>query len=63
VKIRRDAETEVKAFDQVARYLNHAGLAEGWLLMFDLRKEVAWTDKLFVREVEHAAKKIRIGGC
>jgi hypothetical protein len=63
VKIRRDTETEARAFDQVARYVNHAGLGEGWLLLFDLRKEVSWADKLFVREVEHAGKKIRVVGC
>jgi hypothetical protein len=63
VKIRRDTETEAKALDQVARYLERAGLGEGWLLMFDLRKEVVWTDKLFVREVEHDGKKIRLVGC
>jgi AAA-like domain len=63
VKIRRDTETEAEALDQVARYLERAGLGEGWLVMFDLRKEVSWADKLFVREVEHEGKKIRIVGC
>ena len=63
VKIRRDTETEAEALDQVARYLDRAGLTEGWLVMFDLRKELPWTDKLFVREMEHAAKQIRIVGC
>jgi AAA-like domain len=63
VKIRRDTETEAEALDQVARYLDRAGLGEGWLVMFDLRKEVSWADKLFVREVEHEGKKIRIVGC
>jgi hypothetical protein len=63
VKIRRDTDTEVKALDQVARYLDRAGLDDGWLLLFDLRKEVSWADKLFVHQVEHAAKTIRIVGC
>lgn len=63
VKLRRDTETEAEALDQVARYLDRAGLADGWWVMFDLRKELPWTDKLFVREVEHAAKAIRIVGC
>ncbi|HEX7842381.1 MAG TPA: hypothetical protein VF469_33140 [Kofleriaceae bacterium] len=63
VKLRRDTETEAEALDQVARYLEHAGLGEGWLVMFDLRKELAWTDKQFVREVEHARCKIRIVVC
>ena len=63
VKLRRDTETEAEALDQVARYLDHAGLGEGWLVMFDLRKEVSWADKQFVREVEHAGNQIRIVGC
>jgi hypothetical protein len=63
VKLRRDTETETEALDQVARYLDRAGLGDGWLLMFDLRREVSWTDKQFVRTVEHAAKTIRIVGC
>jgi type II secretory pathway predicted ATPase ExeA len=63
LKIRRDTDTEAEALDQVARYVDHAGLGEGWLLVFDLRKEVSWADKLFVREVEHTGKKIRIVGC
>jgi hypothetical protein len=63
VKIRRDTDTEVEALDQIARYLDRASLGDGWLLMFDLRKGAAWADKLFVREVEHATKRICIVGC
>ncbi len=63
VKIRRDTETEAEAFDQVARYLDHAGLGEGWLVMFDLRKDRSWAEKLFVREVAHAGKTVRLVGC
>ena len=63
VKIRRDTDTEAEALDQVVRYLDRAGLGEGWLITFDLRKELPWADKLFAREVEHAAKTIRIVGC
>jgi hypothetical protein len=63
VKLRRDTETEAKALDQVARYLDRAGLGAGWLLMFDLRKEVPWADKLLMREVEHAGKQICLVGC
>jgi hypothetical protein len=63
VKIRRDTDTEAEALEQVARYVDRAGLKEGWLLIFDLRKEVSWADKLFVRAVEHEGKQIRIVGC
>jgi hypothetical protein len=38
-------------------------MKDGWLVLFDLRKEVAWEDKLFVREVEHDGKVIRVVGC
>jgi type II secretory pathway predicted ATPase ExeA len=63
LKIRRDTETEQEALDQIARYLDHAGLPEGWLVMFDPRKGMAWSEKLFLRDVEHAGKAIRIVGC
>ena len=63
VKIRRDTETERDALDPIARYLDHAGLAEGWLVLFDLRKGPSWGEKLFVREVEHEGKRVRIVGC
>jgi RecB family endonuclease NucS len=63
VKLRRDTETEAEAIDQVSRYLDHAGRDEGWLLMFDLRKDRPWAEKLFVREVTHEGKTIRLVGC
>ena len=31
--------------------------------MFDLRREVSWQDKLTVRDMAHAGRKIRIFGC
>ncbi len=63
VKLRRDTDTEVEALDQIARYLDRAELGEGWLVMFDLRKDVSWADKQLVRELEHEGKKIRLVGC
>ncbi|HEU4408357.1 MAG TPA: hypothetical protein VFS43_24045 [Polyangiaceae bacterium] len=63
VKVRRDTETEAEALEQVARYLDHAGLGEGWLVLFDLRKEIAWADKLFVRQVQQGGKRIELVGC
>jgi hypothetical protein len=33
------------------------------MVMFDLRKEITWADKLFVREIEHAGKLVRLVGC
>jgi hypothetical protein len=63
VKLRRDTETEDEAQDQLARYLDKASLGEGWLVMFDLRKELSWGERLFIREVKRAGKRIRVVGC
>jgi len=63
VKLRRDTTTEERALKQITRYLEHTGLSEGWLVMFDLRKELSWDEKLFVRELEHKGKTIRLVGC
>ncbi|MCC6555432.1 MAG: AAA-like domain-containing protein [Polyangiaceae bacterium] len=63
VKLRRDTETEADALDQVSRYLDHAGLPEGWLVLFDLRKDVPWSERLTLRDVDHAGKRIHTVGC
>jgi type II secretory pathway predicted ATPase ExeA len=63
LKLRRDERTEAKALEQVAGYLDTLGLDQGWLVLFDLRKGVAWDEKLFMREVEFLGKVIRVVGC
>lgn len=62
VKIRRDAETQGKAVQQLGRYLDSLGLREGWLVLFDLRKQQSWKKKLFVRKVKHEGKRITVVG-
>jgi hypothetical protein len=63
VKLRRDERTLAKGVGQLARYLDGAGLDEGWLVLFDLRKKLGWSKRLFVREVEHEGKRVRVVGC
>ncbi len=63
VKLRRDTRTEARALEQLGRYLDHAGLKEGWLVLFDLRKELSWEEKLTVRDVAHEGKTIHVVGC
>ncbi|MEM9462901.1 MAG: hypothetical protein AAGF11_52655 [Myxococcota bacterium] len=63
VKIRRDMVTEQRALEQITRYLDHAGLDEGWLVMFDLRSTLSWDERLTIREVEHHGKRVHIVGC
>ncbi|MBI5544715.1 MAG: hypothetical protein HY901_12560, partial [Deltaproteobacteria bacterium] len=46
VKLRRGRETEKDALEQTGGYLERAGLKEGWLVLFDLRKRGLWRKKL-----------------
>ena len=63
VKLRRDTETETDALEQVYRYLDTAGLDEGWLVMFDLRSTLPWDQRLTNRTVETGGKRVHIVGC
>lgn len=61
IKLRRGKRTEADALEQLSGYLDRVGLAEGWLVLFDLRK-LRWEKKLYQREVEHQGKRIRVVG-
>jgi len=63
VKLRRGTETEERALDQVADYLERLRLEEGWLVMFDLRSTLEWDERLTLREVEHRGKRVHLVGC
>ena len=63
LKLRRDARTEPRALEQLARYLDGLGLSEGWLVLFDLRRDLSWEEKLTMRDVTHEGKTIHIVGC
>ena len=63
VKLRRDTETEEDALDQLARYLDLAGITEGWLVMFDLRSTLPWDQRLTTRQVQHRGKRVHLVGC
>lgn len=63
VKLRRDTETEADALEQMAGYLDKAGLEHGWLVMFDLRSTLPWMERLTTRTVETDGKRVTIVGC
>jgi len=63
VKLRRDTRTEEKGRVQLARYLEQAGLDEGWLVLFDLRSAAPWAERLFLREETTGGKRIHVVGC
>ncbi len=63
VKLRRETETEARALGQVVRYLDHLGLDEGWLVMFDLRAKTDWDARLYTRTETVGARRIHVVGC
>jgi hypothetical protein len=63
VKIRRDTETEEEALGQLGDYLDRLGLAEGWLVLFDLRSTLPWAERLARRTVEAGGRRIHVVGC
>jgi len=62
VKLRRRTDTEEDTYEQVLRYLDHVGLTEGWLVLFDMRKTPTWEDKLFIRDEHFEGKTIHVVG-
>ncbi|MBI3923634.1 MAG: AAA family ATPase [Armatimonadetes bacterium] len=62
LKVRYDDETEAEGVAQLASYLERLGLTEGYLLIFDRRKESGWEHKLYERTAEHNEKRIHVFG-
>ncbi len=63
VKVRRDTQTEERALEQVTGYLDKLGLDEGWLVLFDLRSTLPWKERLTIRLIETAGKRVHLVGC
>jgi Endonuclease NucS len=51
LKIRRGEKTEAQGVEQLGRYLSRMQLDEGYLVIFDRRREVDWDQKLHEKEV------------
>ncbi|HOU15805.1 MAG TPA: AAA-like domain-containing protein [Anaerolineae bacterium] len=63
LKLRRDAQTYAEGVTQLAAYMERLGCAEGWLIVFDPRKSIAWSRKLFWRTQTVDTKTVHIVGC
>lgn len=63
LKLRRDSSTRGDAIEQLTGYLDQAGLEEGWLVLFDLRKDIGWDEKLTLTEESADGKHIWVVGC
>ena len=63
VKLRRHTTTETKGIAQLAGYLDALGLAEGWLMIFDLRAGTSWDERITTHTVTHEGHTIHVVGC
>ena len=52
-----------KAYDQVCRYMNHLGVAEGWLVVFDPDLTGDWDSKLSHEDVVREGKTVHLFRC
>jgi hypothetical protein len=62
LKIRYDTKTLEKGLEQTARYMESCGCSKGWLALFDRRKTVKWSSKLFIREKKVDDKTVTVVG-
>ncbi len=63
VKVRKGSHTEEDVLEQVVRYLDHLGMNEGWVVTFDPRRDIPWSEKLTRRDIDFAGKTIHFVGC
>ncbi len=63
LKIRYSEDTYAEGLKQLAAYMDRLGCQQGWLVVFDRRKTVAWEEKLFWRSEMRDDKQLDIVGC
>ena len=52
-----------KAYDQVCRYMDHLGVAEGWLVVFDPDLAGDWDSKLSHEDIAREGKTVHLFRC
>jgi hypothetical protein len=63
IKIHRGTKTLAEGLEQITGYMDKLGCEEGWLIIFDRRKKIAWSRKLFTRVKKVDGKKVTVVGC
>ncbi len=63
LKLRYGEKTYQEGRKQLAGYVDRMGCDEGWLIVFDRRKEPSWSEKIFWRTEQEAGKMIHVVGC
>lgn len=63
LKLRYGEKTYDEGKEQLEEYMDKLGCIEGWLIVFDRRKTIPWSQKIFWQTHEVAGKTIHIVGC
>ena len=50
------------SYAQLAGYLDHLGLREGWMAVFDTDSDKPWDEKLYNRDVQYNGRTLHIVG-
>ena len=62
LKILRGEKTIAEGIDQTIRYMDTFGCTEGWLAIFDQRKETTWDENIFMKKVTVDGKTVTVVG-
>jgi len=63
LKLRKSSKTYTEGLQQLNRYMDTLSCTEGWLIVFDRRKNISWNKKIFWKEDKVENNKITIVGC
>ncbi len=63
LKLRYSPKTSQEGQAQLAKYMDKLGCVEGWLIIFDRRKSVSWSKKIFWKNYTVGNKVIHVVGC
>ncbi|MDR0506938.1 MAG: ATP-binding protein, partial [Dysgonamonadaceae bacterium] len=62
LKIRYDSKTLHKGLEQTALYMDKYDCKEGWLVIFDRRKSVSWSKKIYQKKYIVDGKTVTVAG-
>jgi transposase len=62
LKIRRNEKTLQEGLEQTVKYMDTFNCTEGWLVIFDQRPEIAWDDKIYIKQETINEKTITVVG-
>ncbi len=63
IKVRRDRDPEPLGLKQLGAYMDTCAATEGWLVIFDLRPDISWDERIGWKTVGQDGRTIHVAGC